>query len=92
MHLTVSTCTKVGFVLQSFWLSKLIVIHELGHHMRWYKDKNPKKFALLCRDKNDKRTDRCTNRDFVTEYAQIAPEEDYAEHFQQWVIRRRSRP
>lgn len=92
LHLTVSTCTKVGFVLQSFWLSKLIVIHELGHHMRWYKDKNPEKFALLCRDKNDKRTDRCTNRDFVTEYAQIAPEEDYAEHFQQWVIRRRSRP
>ena len=38
------------------------------------------------------RTERCIDRDFVSLYAQTAPEEDYAEHFQQRVIQRRKRP
>ncbi len=92
LQLTVSTCTKIGFVLQKHLLSKLIVIHELWHHVWWYKDSTPERFTQLCRSADDTRTDRCTERDFVSEYAQIAPEEDYAEHFQQWVIQRRSRP
>ena len=86
--------------MQSFWLSKLIVIHELGHHMRWYKDKTPEKFTLLCRNSDGTPNGRCARRDFVSDYAYDAesvpqisqPAEDYAEHFQQWVIKRRSRP
>lgn len=66
-------------------------MHEFGHHVRRYKDPTPELFTNICRT-DGKRNDRCVDRDFVSEYAQTAPEEDYAEHFQQWVIKRRSRP
>lgn len=70
----------------------MIVIHELGHHVWWYKDSDPELFTKLCRLNDGVRNDRCVDRDFVSDYAKLAPEEDYAEHFQQWVIKRRSRP
>ena len=92
IHLTVSTCTNIGFVLQKYYLAKSIVIHELGHHMRWYKDVDTKRFTDICRNNENGRNDRCVSRDFVSEYAQTAPEEDYAEHFLQWVMHRRARP
>lgn len=91
IHLTVSACTNIWFVLQKYDLAKLIVIHELGHHTRRYKDQDTTDFTTLCRNSDGSRNDRCVARDFVSDYAQTAPEEDYAEHFQQWVIRRRDR-
>jgi hypothetical protein len=100
LRLTVSTCTKVWFVLQKYWLSKLIVIHELGHHVWRYIDPNTELFTQLCRNSDGTPNGRCTRRDFVSDYAYDAqsvpqisqPAEDYAEHFQQWVIKRRDRP
>lgn len=92
LHLTVSTCTKIWFVVQKLWLSRLIAMHELGHHVWWYKDPSPEQFTNLCWKDEQTRNDRCVERDFVSAYAQTAPQEDYAEHFQQWVIKRRARP
>ena len=92
MTLTVSTCTTVGFILQKLRLSRLIVIHELGHHVWWYKDPEVTRFTQICRSDDKRMNGRCTPRDFVSEYAQTSAEEDYAEHFQQRFINRRERP
>ena len=76
------------------------MIHELGHHVWRYIDPDTSLFTQLCRNSDGTPNGRCTRRDFVSDYAynedsvaQLSqPAEDYAEHFQQWVIKRRERP
>jgi len=56
-----------------------IFIHELGHHVYYFKDPNPKSFERICR-KNNKKT-FCESEDFVSRYAKTKAIEDYPESF-----------
>ena len=88
LHLKVTTCTRLYILLHLKEIYKTLIYHELGHHMRWYHDLDPERFTRQCRTTDGSRNSTCVTRDFVSEYAQQAPEEDYAEHFQQRVLQK----
>jgi len=60
---------------------KELVYHELAHYIYYLKDTTVQDFESICRSswKNI-----CNRSDFVTDYAQSGPGEDYAESFQYW--------
>jgi hypothetical protein len=89
IDLMVSSCHKIGFLLQKYALDRLITIHELWHHVWWYKDPDTSRFTDICWLTTWKTNGECVSYDFVSEYAQKSPEEDYAEHFQQRFIKKR---
>jgi len=80
--LNVNVCGNY-FLLQELPTHYLkIVIHELAHHYYYFHDDAVSNtFENICRDQFDNKRGRCTLEDFVTEYAQSEPAEDYAEHF-----------
>lgn len=55
-----------------------ILAHELWHYVYFFKDKNSSIFSKICWD-NDKSI--CQSEEFVSDYAQESPEEDYADTF-----------
>lgn len=55
-----------------------ILSHELWHYIYFFKDKDPSKFSKICWN-ND--TKVCSSYEFVSDYSQESPEEDYAESF-----------
>lgn len=89
--LKVPTCTKLYITLGLPEIYTELIYHEMGHHVWWYKDKDPSRFSLLCRTADGDRNKRCSSEDFVSEYAQTLPEEDYAESFQQRVLWKQSK-
>lgn len=58
-----------------------IVTHELAHHFYYYHDDAVEDFETICWSDFSERNERCTAQDFVSDYAQTASVEDYAEHF-----------
>lgn len=86
LHLKVTTCTRLYVLLHLKEIYKKLIYHELGHHMRRYHDADPTRFTQQCRTSEGYRNTTCVSRDFVSDYAQQAPEEDYAETFQQRVL------
>lgn len=60
-----------------------ILAHELWHYIYFFKDKNPSKFSEICWD-NGKIN--CLPEEFVSNYAKISQEEDYAESFAYWYL------
>lgn len=58
-----------------------IVVHELAHHFYYYHDDAVEEFEEICRTDFSERNGRCMAQDFVSDYAQTASVEDYAEHF-----------
>ena len=55
-----------------------ILTHELWHYIYFFKDKDPSDFSKICWDDSKK---ICKAEDFVSDYAQESPEEDYADSF-----------
>ena len=55
-----------------------ILAHELWHYVYFFKDKNSSIFSKICWN-DDKMT--CQSEEFVSDYAQESPEEDYADTF-----------
>lgn len=66
---------------------KQIIAHELGHFFYYFHDKTPKLFEALCRTSSPT-IPSCTRKSFVSDYAMSAPEEDYAESFAFWFLKK----
>lgn len=64
-----------------------IITHELGHHFYYYHDRlGHKNFENICWKDIDHQNGKCKSTDFVSDYAQTASVEDYAEHFMHWFL------
>jgi hypothetical protein len=48
-NLKIPTCAKLYITLGLPEIYTELVYHEMGHHIWWYKDKDPSRFSLLCR-------------------------------------------
>lgn len=81
LNLKVNLCPSYFVITELPTLFKKIIIHELGHHVYYYRDANSDAFEAICRDDITSRNTQCGWDDFVTQYAQTASVEDYAEHF-----------
>ncbi len=82
----VNVCTNYLMLqdFSDFFLS--LVIHEMWHHFYFYHDTSIDDFEAICWSDKTVRNSRCTDNDFVTDYARSMAEEDYAEHFMYWFL------
>lgn len=58
-----------------------MVVHEIGHHLYYQKDKTRKVFESICRDTTTTKKKMCQENSFVSPYAMTNALEDYAEQF-----------
>jgi len=79
LTINVNLCPSYQYLHELSHYVEDIFSHEIWHHIYYFKDKNPWNFEKICRDK--KWIDHCQKEDFVSNYAQSRPEEDYAETF-----------
>lgn len=54
------------------------MLHEIGHYLSFFKDRNRTNFNTICRTSGKS---ICDNKDFPSSYAQTHQEEDYTESF-----------
>jgi hypothetical protein len=60
----------------------------MGHHFYFYHDDAVEQFETICWNDKTTRNHRCSDGDFVSDYARTLAEEDYAEHFMYWFLER----
>ncbi len=78
INLNINICFNYQYTEKLTSYIQDITIHEIGHYIYYAKDKNPKSFEKICR-KNSKIA--CPKTEFMSQYGQSWPEEDYAEAF-----------
>jgi hypothetical protein len=79
LTINVNLCPSYEYLHNLSTYVEEIFSHELGHHVYYFKDSNPKNFENICRTK--KWANICDKWDFVSSYAESKAEEDYAESF-----------
>lgn len=78
INLIIAYCNKDSSPERQRKHVQQILAHELWHYIYFFKDKNPSNFSKICRNNEMK---ACNYEDFVSDYSQESPEEDYAESF-----------
>lgn len=84
--LKVNLCPSYFVIRELPTLFTKIIVHELGHHVYYFKDTSSESFEAICWEWASQRNNTCSSWDFVSEYAQTAAVEDYAEHFMFWFL------
>lgn len=89
VKLDISLCDSYQYIDQLGNQSKKLFLHELGHYMYYFTDKNVDDFETICRTPNEKtRKNICKSNEFVSKYAQTNKEEDYAETFSRRALKK----
>ncbi len=90
IKLNIWLCKSYQYMDQLSEQIQKLLIHEIGHYVYFFKDKENKTFSDICRKKqeNNNITNTCENNDFISNYAKTSSEEDYAETFSRWAIAR----
>lgn len=78
INLIIAYCDKDSSQNRQKRHTQQILAHELWHYIYFFKDKNSSTFSKICR--NDTKA-TCQPEEFVSDYAQESPEEDYADSF-----------
>jgi hypothetical protein len=81
MKILVNVCYNYHILGDIAWLFEKIVIHELGHHMYYQKDKGNSAFTTICWTDVKTKKSECKKEAFVSAYAMSSALEDYAEQF-----------
>jgi len=77
--INVNFCPSYQYINNLSYYIQQIMVHELWHHVYYFKDSKPTQFEDICRD--NKNSHHCDKQDFVSRYSQTYSEEDYAETF-----------
>jgi hypothetical protein len=78
----VNVCEDMSYLSGFDQHIKDLVYHELGHYIYYLKDTTTAKFESICTSGDGKNL--CLRKDYASDYAMTAREEDYAESFQSW--------
>lgn len=81
MKVLLNVCYNYHIIQDIQQVFEKIVVHELGHHMYYRKDRDTTRYNSICRSDINKRNNNCKNTDFVSDYARTNALEDYAEQF-----------
>lgn len=82
IQVNVWLCDSYQYIDQISEQVKKLVIHEIWHYVYYLKDNSTNAFDTICRSIRGKTKRNICNRDeFVSNYSQTSPEEDYAETF-----------
>ncbi len=77
----INVCEDMSYLSGFDQHIKDLVYHEIAHYIYYLKDTTTTNFESICTT-NNKNT--CLRKDYVSDYAMTAQEEDYAESFQSW--------
>lgn len=87
LYLKVNVCGNFFIIRDLDKTYEKIVTHELGHHFYYYHDRTGHDdFKNICWSNEQEQNGQCSADDFVSDYAQTASVEDYAEHFMHWFL------
>jgi hypothetical protein len=75
----INVCEDISYLSGFDQHIKDLVYHELGHYFYYLKDSTSSTFDSICTVNNK---NICLRKDYVSDYAMTAKEEDYAESFQ----------
>ena len=78
----VNICTKPDYITNLDKHFNALIVHELAHYHYYIKDTTVWDFTNICV------IQKCQKSDYVSDYASTNPEEDYAETFQFWFLRK----
>jgi hypothetical protein len=79
INFNVNVCEDMSYLSGFDQHIKDLVYHEIAHYIYYLKDRTTANFESICTT-NNKNT--CLRKDYVSDYAMTAQEEDYAESFQ----------
>jgi len=79
IRININFCPSYQYVGNLKDYVEQILVHELWHHVYYFRDIYPQDFENICWEA--KRRNQCRPIDFVSKYAQSNSEEDYAESF-----------
>jgi hypothetical protein len=82
LNFYVNLCSNYYIIEQYPELFHTVVRHELGHYIQYFIDPRREDFAEICWRDN---ISICQPQSFVSDYARLSPEENYAETFARWV-------
>jgi len=79
IEININFCPSYQYVWNLKEYVEQIFVHELWHHVYYFRDIYPQDFESICRETKNK--NKCRAVDFVSKYSQTSSEEDYAESF-----------
>jgi hypothetical protein len=80
--LNVNVCEDMSYLGSFDQHVKDLVYHEIAHYIYYLTDPTTANFESICTSSDAKNL--CLRKDYVSDYAMTAAEEDYAETFQFW--------
>ncbi len=78
----VNVCEDMSYLSGFDQHIKDLVYHEIAHYIYYLKDTTTGNFELICTSSDGRNV--CLRKDYASDYAMTASEEDYAETFQSW--------